>query len=115
MYTRSRILLTTLMAVAALSLSTGAAARDRDGWRDRGQHYGQWDQRYHPRHTHRDRVIIREGPVFYPRYYDSWRYYETRPYYVPAYAPPYYAPPYYRVPGGASVVIDFNLPPIVIR
>ena len=122
MNTRTRTLLTTLMGIAALSLATGVGARDwpgrdgrdgRDGYRDhdRGQQYSQWDKRYdrHQDHGWRDRPIYRgiRGyyPVYYPRYYESWRYYE----------PPYYAQPYYGYSGGPSVVIDFNLPPIVIR
>lgn len=59
-------------------------------------------------------LIIRHAPVYYPRYYEGWRY-DVGPYYAPPYyAQPYYTPRYYRHPRGPSVVIDIDLPPIVI-
>lgn len=102
-------LLAALFAMAALSISTGASARDRDhddgprwGHHERGwERHDHWDNRHNGHwnkhhHAYRDPVYIYGPPVVY--------------------APPVvYERPYYSYPRRPSVVIDVDLPPIIIR
>lgn len=104
----TRTLMAALFGLAALSLTTGASARDRDdddgprwGHHERGwERHDHWDKhrdwRREHHHAYRAPVYIYGPPVVY--------------------APPVvYERPYYSYPRRPSVVIDVDLPPIIIR
>lgn len=110
----TRTLMATLFSLAALSLATGASARDRDdgpGWghQERSwQHQNRWDNRHERRWNERHHVRDRDRVVFYG----------APVVYAPpvVYRPPVvYSAPYYRYAREPSVTIGFNLPPIIIR
>lgn len=97
-------LLALFLALGALSVSTGASAKD-------------WDDDHGPRWGHHERGWDK-------RPYGHWKKHHQHYYAPPAviYGPPVvYSPPvyyerhYYRYPSRPSVVIDVDLPPIIIR
>lgn len=113
--TLAQTLLTALLCSGLLATAGAAQARDDDDRRDRGWGHHKHHYKHHHKHHHkheyrgwrdgrtvyRERVIVRERPVYYQAPVIRERYYEQ----------PYRSYSYSRSP---AVVIGIDIPPLVI-